>query len=314
MSFYEKFLTLIPQEINIMLLVKDLSGEKEFGERCTNLHISNSIEFIEFSDLFDIWIRDYAPLTTQDRGMLFPVKFKYAPSYVEKKYEKDIQNEHQIGKNLGEKYVSQGIRSVEFNWDMGNLTHNGAGTAIISNRLISDNETRNIDHELRSILHIFLGFSKIIFIPVEPGDVTGHVDGTVRFIDEKVLVVGSYPGLSSNQRFMDLLSGNLKEELGDDYTIIRLMNGAPEDAQSDGVNSAVGNHLNFLRINNLILFPYYNDQISKQAIQDFKSEIEKINLPIDVIPVDIPEINELARLGGVLNCISWHNFSEEKNR
>lgn len=49
-----------------------------------------------------------------------------------------------------------------------------------------------------------------------------------------------------------------------------------------------------------------------QAAQLIKSGIEKINLPIDVIPVDIPEINELARLGGVLNCVSWHNFAEEK--
>ena len=49
-------------------------------------------------------------------------------------------------------------------------------------------------------------------------------------------------------------------------------------------------------------------------MQDFKSELKKNNLPIDVIPIDIPEINDLARLGGVLNCISWHNFVEEKNR
>ena len=49
-------------------------------------------------------------------------------------------------------------------------------------------------------------------------------------------------------------------------------------------------------------------------MQDFKSEIEKINLPIYVFPVDIPEINDLAKLGGVLNCISWHNFSREINR
>jgi agmatine/peptidylarginine deiminase len=78
---------------------------------------------------------------------------------------------------------------------------------------------------------------------------------------------------------------------------------------SEGVSSAVGNHLNFLRINDVILFPYYNDQISNQPFLDFKSDIEKNNLQIQVIPVTIPEINKLARKGGVLNCISWQIFS-----
>jgi hypothetical protein len=31
-----------------------------------------------------------------------------------------------------------------------------------------------------------------------------------------------------------------------------------------------------------------------------------------VIPVDIPEINKLAKKGGVLNCISWQIFSMTK--
>ena len=205
------------------------------------------------------------------------------------------------------------MSSVYYHWDMGNLTHNGKGTAIISNRFISDNESYDIEHEIRPLLHVILGFSNIIFIPVEPDEETGHVDGMVRFIDEKLLVVGAYPSNSPNHRFMNNLSSNLKKDLGDNYKIIRLMNGQPEEIKSEGIGSAMGNHVNFLRINDLILFPYYNDQISKQAMRDFKSEMGKINLSIDIIPVDIPEINELARLGGVLNCISWHNFSNEND-
>ena len=245
-------------------------------------------------------------------GIHFPVKFEYKPTYAEKKYEKYIRYDHEAGHLLGEKYINKGEHSVYFNWDMGNLTHNGRGTAIISNRLISDNEGVNFEHELKPILHTFLGFSKIIFIPVEPLDETGHVDGMVRFIAEKVLVVGAYPLHSENHIFMNSLAENLKTDLGDDYTIIRLQNAEPEDYESEGIVSAVGNHLNFLRINDLILFPYYNDQISKQPLQDFQSDLEKNNLNISVAPVDIPEIRELAKKGGVLNCISWQNFSENQ--
>lgn len=310
MTFYDKLLTYIPIDIDIILLVKDSSFANEYRNKCLKRGILNKIEFVEFPDLFDIWVRDYAPLTTTEMGINVPVKFEYSPAYVEEKYKKHVSFDNKAGSMLGEKYVNKGERSLYFKWDMGNLTHNGKGTAIVTNRLISDNQSVNFEYELKSMLHVFLGLSNIIFIPVEPEDETGHVDGMVRFIAEKVLVVGAYPNHSPNHNFMNKLAENLKTDLGDDYTIIRLLNAEPEDYESEGIGSAVGNHVNFLRINDLILFPYYNDQISKQPLLDFKSELEENNLNIQVVPVDIPEINKLARKGGVLNCISWQNFSK----
>ena len=84
--------------------------------------------------------------------------------------------------------------------DIGKLTHNGVGTAIITNRFISDNEGCNVIHELIPVLRAFLGLDNIIFIPTEPEDAKGHVDGMVRF--------------------MDLLSKNLQEDLGGKTRII----------------------------------------------------------------------------------------------
>lgn len=307
--FYDKLLAYIPEEIDIILLVKDLSFTDAYLQKCIKAGIKNKIDFFYFPDLFDIWVRDYAPLTTTGKMIHFPVKFVYAPKYVEEKYEKYIGFDNEAGHLLGEKYINKGEHSIYFKWDMGNLSHNGAGTAIISNRLITDNENTSIDHELKFLLKIVLGFANIIFIPTEPDDETGHVDGMVRFISEKVVVVGAYPNHSVNHNFMETLTNNLKKDLGDDYAVIRLLNAEPEEYISEGIGSAVGNHMNFLRLNDLILFPYYNDQISKQPLQDFKSELERHKLNIKVIAVDMPEINDLARKGGVLNCISWQNFS-----
>jgi agmatine deiminase len=307
--FYDKLLSYIPEDIDIVLLARNISFANDYKQKCLKNGVNNKIEFIEMPQLSDIWVRDYAPLTLIEMGMLAPVKFEYKPTYVEKKYEKYIQYDNEAGHLLGEKCIGKGERALYFKWDMGNLTHNGKGTAIITNRIISDNETVSIDHELKPVLHVWLGFSNIIFIPVEPEDKTGHVDGMVRFIDEKIIVVGAYPTHSSNHRFMEILAKELKSDLGEDYTIIRLVNAEPENYVSEGICSAVGNHVNFLRINELILFPYYSDEISKQPLMDFKSELEKNNLPLQIIPIDIPEINELARKGGVLNCISWQIFS-----
>jgi agmatine deiminase len=271
--------------------------------------ILNNIDFFEYTDFADIWIRDYAPLTVSEDGLHFPTKFEYNPAYIKEKYRAGARQDNEAGSALGKFYIDKGERSLYFKWDMGNLTHNGNGTALISNRLISDNESVSIEDELKPMLHVFLGFSNIIFIPVEPEDKTGHVDGMARFIDEKVLVVGEYPPQSENHNFMELLAKNLKADLGDEYTIIRLMNIVTDNSSQDGIYSAVGNHLNFLRLNDLILFPYYSQEISEQPLLNFIAEIERNGLNIRVVPVKIPETNKLAKLGGVLNCISWQVFS-----
>jgi agmatine deiminase len=307
--FYDKFLKYIPEDIKIILLVKDSSIADEYKKNCLANGVLNTIEFVEFPDLSDIWVRDYAPLTVSEMGMMYPVKFKYDPSYIPGKFKHYVELNDKVGSLVGKRFINVGEHSLYFVWDMGNLTHNGKGTAIISNRLISDNEAVNVEHELRSMLHVFCGFSKIIFIPVEPGDETGHVDGMVRFIDEKVLVVGEYPRYSENHNFMEILAKNLRTDLGDDYTILRMKNDEPEDYESEGIGSAVGNHMNFLRINDLILFPYYGDKISEGPLMEFKADLEKNKININVIPVDIPEIKKLAKKGGVLNCISWQVFS-----
>jgi agmatine/peptidylarginine deiminase len=66
--------------------------------------------------------------------------------------------------------------------------------------------------------------------------------------------------------------------------------------------------MNFLRIGDKILMPNYADVRSKEALKDFHKDINELVLEIEVHPVEIPEIIELARLGGVLNCVSWQLF------
>ena len=306
--FYDKLWQYIPDDVGITLVVKDKSFSQDYLKKCRKDGITNNFEFIEIPDISDIWIRDFAPLAIMEGGLMTAWQFEYSPAYVNKKYQKYLQNDHIAGEQIWKHIHGFGVNSAYFKWDLGNLTHNGRGTAIVTNRLIADNQDVNIEHELKPMLHVFAGFKNLIFIPTEPDDATGHIDGMVRFVDEKVLVVGKYPSGSQNQRFMDMLADNLQKDLGIEFTILRLENGAPEEWESEGIGSAVGNHMNFLRINNTILFPYYGDDISMLSMQNFCNELERIKLNLRVIPVDMPEIMDLARLGGVLNCVSWQLF------
>jgi hypothetical protein len=69
------------------------------------------------------------------------------------------------------------------------------------------------------------------------------------------------------------------------------MNGEPEDFEAEGIDCAVGNHMNFLRINSTILFPYFSDEISQKPLQDFISLLKNNNLNINVIVSVLPTLS-----------------------
>jgi agmatine deiminase len=299
-NFYKKFINSLPEDLKITLIVKSTEVE----ELVKKLFHHRKVETIIFQEVSDIWIKDWAPVLVLHKGNICTVKFKYDPSYFKESDKKYAQADNQVGIELSDKLNVPPLLEIGYTWDLGNLTHNGGGLAIISNRLIADNENRPIKY-MCDILHVTLGFSDIIFVPVEPGDKTGHVDGMVRFINERTLVVAQYPSGYTYSVFMDLLQERLQVDLGPDFKIIRLKNAEPEERIKEGIDSAVGNHMNFLRIDNQIYFPYYSDEISEEAYNEFAQALQIIDSKIQIIPVKIPEINDLASLGGVLNCFSW---------
>lgn len=147
--FYDKLLTYIPEDIDIFLLTNDFCDYDDLRQKFLSKGIKNTIEFIEFPNLFDIWIRDYAPLAMNEIDINYGMKFDYNPSYIPKKYKNQVRMDHEAGLMLGKK-LWNGCHQWDIIWDMGNLTHNGKGTAIITNRLITDNEGLDINWKNRT--------------------------------------------------------------------------------------------------------------------------------------------------------------------
>jgi len=187
-------------------------------------------------------------------------------------------------------------------WDIGNLTHNGEGTAIVTTRLIDYNKDTFTEPRVRELLREILNITRLIILPEEPEDETGHIDGMVRFLDPKTVAVGAYPsGWSKGKRFMDMIATTLRQELGREYTVIRIPNDMPPNEKKEGIYSAVGNHINFLRFGNTLLFPAYGIQEDGESAIILRETLSNT----DVIPANIPDINKLASRGGVLNCMTW---------
>ena len=143
-----------------------------------------------------------------------------------------------------------------------------------------DKSKTELINELEKLLE-----AKVIIIPSLKSDMTGHADGMVRFVDENT-VIGNASSLKYGleSRIKTTLKKNKIEVIDFPYF----------EAEGD---SAVGCYLNFLETEQIIFLPVFDVDMDKDAINTAKDIFKK-----KIVPVNI---NEIAKDGGVLNCISW---------
>jgi agmatine deiminase len=232
----------------------------------------------------DIWARDYCPVQVVKNRF---VKFRYYPDYLRGRHEDRITTDDTVcGQldNLGT------ICRSDVVLDGGNLV-TATTRAILTDKVYGENSGWQRD-ALRCALREMLDLDECILIPKEPGDPFGHADGVVRFLSDDLVVMGDYsqvdPGYGDRLRAV-LLRHHLQVEELPYFCERRSRNGIP---------SAVGNYVNFLRIGRLILAPAYGVPQDEQACQKLKELCPEATV-VPLLCVD------LAREGGVLNCISW---------
>ncbi|QIL50007.1 agmatine deiminase family protein [Weissella coleopterorum] len=135
----------------------------------------------------DIWVRDIAPVITNRI-----VKFKYAPSYLDSSFELSINK--RFNKWLRNQNLD--IIKSDIILDGGNFVYNNKETVIITKRILSDNyqyDQKTLIRKLKKILNV----KNIILINEEPGDILGHADGMVNFINSNTLLISSFEGVDT---------------------------------------------------------------------------------------------------------------------
>ncbi|MBL7113079.1 MAG: agmatine deiminase family protein [Bacteroidales bacterium] len=299
-------------KLSELTLIVRPTAKKEIETFCLSLNTQTKIRFFETDKVQDIWARDFCPIYFSNQTVC---KALYNPSYFNKnqisKYaDPDEQTGIELANflNLKVKYFLQSGKD-NLILDGGNFIHNGQGIAIVTNRVIADNETLSIDY-IREIFKTQLNISDLILVPVEPGDETGHIDGMVRFINETTVMVSSYPSDYTNEtkniseedykiskQFLDKIADTLKSKK---LSVIRIENSIPIKDTKERIPSAFGNYINFLRIGSTIFLPQYNIIQDNKAIELFKTKFPELT----IIKVTT-DIKKLSKFGGVLNCISW---------
>ncbi len=246
------------------------------------LHLHNIPRAI-VPDTADIWIRDAAPVQVGPRES---VQFRYWPDYLRDGFEHLI-TAPEVFQCLE---LTPATEPSDIVLDGGNVV-GITGTAILTEKVFKENPNRSrgeIENELRRLLRV----ERLIFIPKEPYDPIGHADGMVRFVDDTTVVVNDYTAVDARfgHRLIRILeSAGLRVET---------LPYEPECRRYDGIESAAGNYVNFLRVGNLLIVPSYGTPTDQRARERL------LQLCPGTIVESLPSLN-LAREGGVLQCATW---------
>lgn len=269
-------------QTNFLYLADSLKRSKynKFLKRFEESLTSNSIDYKFLPGTKDIWAVDYMPIQTNaDRF----VQFRYEPSYLKTPADlKTISDVDTICHNINIHPIKSQVVL-----DGGNVVHSKQ-VAIVTKRVFSENRKYNSD-KLIQLLTLDLELEKIIFIPDDPFDFTGHADGMVRFVDDRTVLLNNY-GTPDK----DLEASIIKILKDVDLEILKIPYN-PYYNFSD--MDAKGVYINFLRIADIVFVPVFGMKEDEDALRVFESVFKK------VVPI---ESNEIAKDGGILNCISWN--------
>ncbi len=299
-KFYYDYISYFAPETNLNIILKDISIKTNILKQIQSINQSINISFHHIPEVMDIWIRDWAPLPVQtDKGITL-LKAKYSPAYIKEKDYLYSAGDDMAGKKLADILE---IPLVDFPlvWDLSNFTCNDQGIGIVTERILKDNPQYN-EKEIKELFLKYMGITQLLIVPEEPGDITGHIDGTMMFIDADHLILAQYPEDHIEENiFLKKIEQMIKEKIKGELKITRILNGPVFNRSCEGIGSAIGNHINYFSIGDNLYFPCYG--IKEDLVA--RKSLELILKNKNIIDVNTPNINDLANKGGVLHCITW---------
>lgn len=230
----------------------------------------------------DIWVRDFLPIQIEADQF---VQFVYDPGYL-----CGVDEVRTVPAEVTGLPLRTPATTSPLVLDGGNVV--GAGDrAIVTEKVYDENPTVPKE-QLREEIRAALGIRELIVIPREPYDPIGHADGVLRFLSDELVLVNAYRACDPGYcRRLDAVLA--RHSLQTEKIPYR-----PHSGSTDGIPSAIGNSINFLRLGKLLLLPTYGN-LGNPSVFQIMSDL----LPdIEIVPIDC---TDLAGCGGVLNCCSW---------
>jgi agmatine deiminase len=273
---------IIDSETNLLYLSEVLKSRENFFNKLTSLLIKNSIKYKLLPETNDIWAVDYMPIQT---ALTEFIQFKYEPDY--------LQNDEFIFTQTNTKSVCKAINlnttDSEIKLDGGNIIK-GKNWVILTDKIFKENtdfKENELINELENLFKV-----KIIIIPKEPNDFTGHADGVIRYYDNETVLINSYIPTDKIE-FQRRLTKELKNQ---GLKTIEIPYNPYNNSDYD---MADGLYINYLQMNNFILLPTFKKNEDERAYRQFEQLFPRQT-------IETIDSREISVDGGVLNCITWN--------
>jgi agmatine deiminase len=247
----------------------------------------HSIQYKWITNTRDIWCRDYMPVQITENHY---IQFKFFPDYyLTHKHIKLLTIQDEMEYN-----PVANIRKVDLIVDGGNIIKS-SDKAIMTDKVFKANDNRGKDTVIK-MLKKELQVNDLIFIPVQPYDLTGHSDGMVRFYNENTLLVNEFDeSISWMERFNRAIRLSGLKRIPFPYH-------ASEKRADADEYTAHGCYINFAQIGKTIIFPQFGREFSKMDKLALK-RVEKFYPDSAIEPINVDSI---SLHGGVLNCCTWN--------
>lgn len=273
-------------QTNVLYLADTLIQYDSFFKAFVKLLQEKKIQYKILEKTKDIWAVDYMPIQITENEF---VQFNYEPDYL-REYPEYKTKPEQVTNLLDIKDKIH-IKPSDIILDGGNVVKLDSAV-IMCDKVFYENRKKYTEKELIKKLKTLLKFERIIFVPWDEDDFTGHADGMVRFIEDNKVLINKYPK-NHNPEFQTSFRMAL-HNAGLEY--IELPYFMPDDPT--GI-SARGLYLNYLQMENIIIMPAFGLKSDDEAYKTLEKEFPKHK-------IFTVNCNDIAKEGGVLNCISWN--------
>ena len=255
----------------------------------------NNVPFFLLEGTNDIWCRDYMPIQVDYDKY---IQFDYHPSYLRGKYEHTISDVTKLSKQVRINPIKSHIKL-----DGGNVIKT-SDKVIVTDKIFKENPDFSKKELIDKLEKLFE--AKLYIIPALPYDALGHADGIVRFFDDNTVLVNNFTHSKESLSFQKKLYGTLGTY---GFNIVQIPYYPDYKKTKTGLYSAKGVYINYLELIDKIFLPFFgNESEDMEAMEVFERLFGKRIIPINSI--------EIAKEGGVLNCISWNILQQvtmEKN-
>ena len=275
---------IIDSQTNYLYLADTLQKKyKKFYHSFIELLNDINISFELILNTNDVWAVDYMPIQVSKDKF---VQFVYNPDYFRnyKSLIKYITNNDLICRNM-----NLNTFKSELIVDGGNVIKY-LDKVIMTEKVFAENphlSSSKIINELEKLFEV----DKIIFIPQDPNDETGHADGMVRFYEDDCVLINAF--LEEDSEIHKRLKTSLKEA---GLKIIEI----PYHITTNQYNyQAIGVYINYLQMNNIIVVPTFGIPEDDKTVKQF----EELFAGQTIATINCKDI---AKQGGVLNCITWN--------